>query len=483
MRWVKILGAVAVINVIARLLGFAREVVIGYQYGTTYVADSIITAFTVPNFIYLVVGGAITTAFISVYSKLAESKKQLFINNIWTILLIILSVLTVISIVFAEYFIHLLFSGLSGPSFQLTVHLYQVMAPSSLFLVIGMWLSGLWNIQGYYRLTAFATLVFNGVFLTFGAGLTGLFSTYSYAVGAVAGAFLMAFLLYTKWLKEQRPISFQIGLGPNRNEMWRFMKLALPILLGGATLQFYFLIQRIYASQLEEGIIASLNYASKMTQFPQAILMTSVTTVMYPLLSKAVGDNQNEKVSRIYQKGIRWLFILLVPATAFLMSYAKPIISVIFEYGQFDEQATARTYPLLQWLALSMLPLAMNTYITRFFYAKEQSYLPVFYSMLSVFGINIFIINMYIDQLGVYALAVGTIIATVTNMIFLMITATVKYRFTVGNPWEWSIYVLLASGLIVISKSVVASFDELLMLACGGLLTAVFILVGLRLFK
>ena len=66
-KMMKIIGAVAVINIVARLFGFLREMAISNQYGTSKTADAIITAYTIPNFIYLVVGGALTTAFISVY--------------------------------------------------------------------------------------------------------------------------------------------------------------------------------------------------------------------------------------------------------------------------------------------------------------------------------------------------------------------------------------------------------------------------------
>ncbi|HLR67530.1 MAG TPA: hypothetical protein VK105_10455 [Virgibacillus sp.] len=59
-RFFKIVGTITIINIVARLFGFAREVIIGYQYGTTYQADSIISAFTLPNFLYIVLGGAVT---------------------------------------------------------------------------------------------------------------------------------------------------------------------------------------------------------------------------------------------------------------------------------------------------------------------------------------------------------------------------------------------------------------------------------------
>src|SRR3954451_12676044 len=76
-KMLKIIGAVAVINIVARLFGFLREVVIANQYGATVSADAIVTAYTIPNFIYLVVGGALTTAFISVYHS-SKSDKALY---------------------------------------------------------------------------------------------------------------------------------------------------------------------------------------------------------------------------------------------------------------------------------------------------------------------------------------------------------------------------------------------------------------------
>lgn len=44
-KFLKIVGAVAIINIAARLFGFLREMVIGYQYGVSYASDSIFTAY------------------------------------------------------------------------------------------------------------------------------------------------------------------------------------------------------------------------------------------------------------------------------------------------------------------------------------------------------------------------------------------------------------------------------------------------------
>ncbi|MBO8157879.1 MAG: murein biosynthesis integral membrane protein MurJ [Bacillaceae bacterium] len=444
MRFLKILGAVAVINVLARLFGFFREVVIGYQYGTSYVADSIITAFTIPNFMYIVLGGAVTTAFISVYSKLSQNRQRLFSHHVFTLLVLVMGSVTILFMVFPGFWMNLFFSGLSVESETLTKQLFVWMAPSGLLLVIAMWLSGVLNVHERFNITAFSTLLFNFSFVAIAVIFTPLMDAFSYGLGATAGAFLMAMMLWSV-IRSQKITTLQFHWGA-LPESKRFVKLALPILFGGATLQFYLFIQRIFAAQLSEGgVISSLNYASKMTQFPQAVLMTSVTTVIYPLLAKAAAAEEYEKMQRIYQQGIRLLSLLLLPVTIFVFIYAREIIEVIFEYGSFTESSTERTYPLLQIFALAMFGLAVNVYITRFFYAMENSYIPVIANVLSVFGVNIAVIALFMDTMGARAIAWGTVAGAIVNVIILAILAQKYYRLSFLNRRQFmSIVGLLA---------------------------------------
>ncbi|WP_106496182.1 murein biosynthesis integral membrane protein MurJ [Lentibacillus sp. Marseille-P4043] len=482
-RFLKILGAVTVINIVARLLGFAREVIIGYQYGTTYHADSIITAFTIPNFIYIVIGGAITTAFISVYSKLSKAIKDEFVQTIFTGLSVIVGILTILFMIFPEFWIQLFFSGMTEEALSLTSELFVWMAPATLFLALSMGLSGLHNVHDNFRLTSFSTFIFNAVFLVVGVGLTPYMMEYSYGLGASLGAFLMfAILIYYIWKQRIAPLRFKFVKLP---ETKRFLKLALPIVFGGATVQFYFIIQRIYAANLNEGVISSLNYASKMTQFPQAVLMTSVTTIIYPLLAKAVGEKDFAKVKNAYKKGFRMLTLILLPATIFIFIYAKEIITFIFEYGDFDVSSTNRTYPLLQLFSLSILGLAVNTYITRFFYAMENAYLPIILNVISVFGVNIFVISVLIEKLGASAIALGTVIGTFVNMILLIIVATTKLKLIVSN-WGYIIklllFLLITTGFIWLSSIIAVSYI-IISLCIGGIVTLLMVLGGLKVVR
>nr|WP_042358228.1 lipid II flippase MurJ [Geomicrobium sp. JCM 19055] len=77
---IAIIGAVTIINLVSRLIGYFREMLVAYQFGFSFQADSIATAYTIPNFLYIVLGGALTSAFVSVYSKIEDPERKK--NNI-----------------------------------------------------------------------------------------------------------------------------------------------------------------------------------------------------------------------------------------------------------------------------------------------------------------------------------------------------------------------------------------------------------------
>lgn len=189
-KMMKIVGAVAVINIVARLFGFLREVAISTQYGTTSTADAIVTAYTIPNFIYLVVGGGLTTAFISVYHS-TKSDKMLYVRKSFTTTLVTAVSITVVLLIFTNPVLHLFFRNRSVEEYAMIRNLYLWMMPSSIILVLATWMSGALNINGKYNLSSMAVLLYNAAFVGIAVALTSTFGPQSYGIGAMFGAILM----------------------------------------------------------------------------------------------------------------------------------------------------------------------------------------------------------------------------------------------------------------------------------------------------
>jgi len=287
-------------------------------------------------------------------------------------------------------------------------------------------MSGVLNVNGKYNLSSMAVLLYNVAFVGIAVLLTSAFGPESYGIGAMLGAVLMGGFLYMG-LRKSKLYSLKPSFGMS-DDVKRLWVIALPILFGGASLQFYILIHRIVSAQFDEGVMSAVNYASKSTGLPQAILMTAVTTVIYPLLSKKEGEGDMETIRKLYKKGMLYLVALLAPATAIAYFFAEPLISLVFERGEFTRESVLLMTPIFRVFALSMFFLAANTFITRFYYAKANSIVPVIFSVISVLGINVAVIYAMMDSFGPSAIAYGTAISAAANFVMLVIYARVKWK-------------------------------------------------------
>lgn len=484
---IKIIGAVAVINLVSRFLGFIREVIIGYHFGTSFLADSVITAYTIPNFIYVVAGGALTTAFISVYSKSEDSIIQTQIREVlYTYTVIIFSFISILFMVFPSFWTGIFFSGLSEAELKTTANLFKIMAPSTLFLVLSMFLSGILNVNERFRLTAIAPLVNNVLYVLIALLLFPILHEAAYGWGALFASIAMLFML----IKGIRKLGLST-LKPrfsmkDKEYLVRFFKISIPILLGGATLQFYFLIHRIFASSLESGFISALNYASKLVQLPQSILMAAVTTVIYPLITKRIKEQNYSELGKMYSSGMQYLLFLMIPSTIFLYFYAEEVIRIVFENGSFDYQSTLMTSNLLKITVIGMFAHAANLYVTRFYYALERAILPVVSGVLAVFGVNILIIVLFIEQYGANAIAWATTISAFIQLVILMLFARWKLNLVIDGIRNILKQILLGVIIVIIVIALVQWVpvkSDIIKLGIGFLTIAVCVVGGSYMLK
>lgn len=415
------------INIFARLFGFLREAVIGYQFGTTDMSDSIINAYTIPNFLYLVIGGAFTTAFISIYHKTSTSITD-YIRRTFTTILLAITAVTAVFLVFADPILAWAFKPEDAVELAVLKSLYYWMLPSTILLVLSTWMSGVLNINEKYNLSSFAVLVYNLAFLVISVILAEIYGPVGYGIGALFGAvFMFFFLVYG--VRNVKEMSFKpsFARAADQRELW---KVALPIMIGGATGQLYIMIQRFFTNDLADGVVSAMNYATKMSQFPQALLITAVTTVIFPMLSKKENAGDTEGVKMLYVKGMRLLYIAILPVSVYFYFQAEVVVRVVFEYYKFDAASTAIMAPLVQIFSTTMFFLAANMYVTRFYYAKGNSMLPVLLSLICVFGVNIGVILLLIDALGADAIALATLISSVINLLLLVSVLRWKYQLS-----------------------------------------------------
>ncbi|MGD7024738.1 murein biosynthesis integral membrane protein MurJ [Rossellomorea vietnamensis] len=409
----KSIGIVTIITLITKIAGFIREVVIGVNLGTTKAADFVTFALTFPTFLYLIVGGAFTTAFITVYQKIETlEKKGDFVNNVNKIVNIIVFLLV----------IGLLILLLIFPSiFRYDTISFLLVLPALFFYIKASFFSGVLNAYKHFIESAYALLLNNLTFLLIITILDWMVEEqiYIYTLSFTIASSLMYFYLRLKLKK--------LNLHPKKSRLnnlkgkstKRLFSLSLPIILGGASTQLLALFQRFYAVKLEEGYIAAVNYASKLVLLPQGIIMTGVTTVIFPYLAQMAGKKEYEKIGNMYYTGERMLFYILIFISINVFILSEDIVKLIFEYGSFDKHSTYKTSIMLKFMVTSMYFSASSIFITRYYYAFEQNKFPVITGFITVFILNPIFFILLFPFWGEIALPLATTFSVVIQHFLL----------------------------------------------------------------
>ncbi len=69
-------AVIAVFTLLSKILGFLREVALAYVFGASAATDAYLVAFTVPNVIFAVLGGALTVMAVPLFASYASAGKK-----------------------------------------------------------------------------------------------------------------------------------------------------------------------------------------------------------------------------------------------------------------------------------------------------------------------------------------------------------------------------------------------------------------------
>jgi putative peptidoglycan lipid II flippase len=155
-------------------------------------------------------------------------------------------------------------------------------------------------------------------------------------------------------------------------EKKHFNSLFLPGILGNSTPQISAFIDTILATFLMTGSVSFLFYANRVFQLPLAIIAIATATVLFPSVSKALKNHQEEKAYENLKQAFWLLTFLLGISMIGGILLAEPIVWLLFERGKFTEVETMQTVLVLQMYMIGLLPFGLAKLFSLFLYASHQ---------------------------------------------------------------------------------------------------------------
>ena len=150
---------------ISAIMGFLRERLLAGKFGAGNELDVYYAAFTIPDFVaLLLVFGAISAAIIPIFnSYLVKSKDEAwrYISALFNVFLAILIVVCIVFIIFAPLLVSWIAPGFSPEKQQMTALLMRIMFLSPIILGISNIMSGLLQVFHRFLVTALAPIMYN----------------------------------------------------------------------------------------------------------------------------------------------------------------------------------------------------------------------------------------------------------------------------------------------------------------------------------
>ncbi len=415
-------GMVGLVTLLSRFFGLARDSAIAYVLGTRAAADAFYVAFRIPNLLRrLLAEGNLTMSFVPVFTESMKRSKQEakdVVDITFSLLLILLSIVTVAGVLGAAFFVRMTALGFSEDpqKFELTVLLTRITFPYIFFVSLGALAMGILNARKRFLTPAFSPVLLNVGIIAGAALLARYFSTPSIGIawGVIVGGVLQLLIQIPSLVKE--------GFFPRLNFNWRhpavrkIAKLMLPSIYGSAVYQINLLAITFMASYLPTGAVSYLWYADRVIEFPLGVFAISLATVVLPTLSEHAADRDFVKMKQAFRRALSTVWLVNIPAAVGLAVLAEPIIAVLFYRGGFTQESTRLTAQTLQCFAVGLPFVSATRITTSAFYAVQNSKKPVIAANIAVV-VNILAGLALIGPLQHRGLALGVSLGSVANFL------------------------------------------------------------------
>ncbi len=455
---VRAAGIVGAATMISRVFGLVRDMVIAAFFGASWMTDAFWIAFRIPNMLRRLLGeGSLTISFVPVFTEYLEKKSKEeaieLAQNVFTILSIILAVVSVLGILLSPIIVGILAPGfISDPhKFSLTVFLNQLMFPYIFFIALVALCMGILNSFRHFTAPALSPVLLNIAMIATAFALRPFFNEpiTSLAIGVLIGGVLQLAMQWPVLLKFGIKFKFRFNLRhPGLKQIGMLM---LPAIFSAGVGTINTLITgMILASLLPSGSVTYLFYADRIMELPLGIFAIAIGTAALPSFSKHVATDQMDELKSGIAFSLRLMLFVTIPAMVALMALNLPIISVLFQRGAFDARAAQLTGQALFCYALGLWALSVLRVFISSFFALHDSKWPLKAAIVALI-VNIVASVALMYPLKHNGIALALSISAAVHVLILAFVLRNKIGTYLNRAFFMAILKIILSALIMLA--------------------------------
>ena len=426
---------------VSRILGFLRELVTAAFYGTTRAMDLFVVAFTIPTFFRHFLGeDVVERAFMPPFKRLVSQQKYSsawrLISSCLNIMIILLLVLMTLLYFIAPLVVKIIAPGLENELLPQAVTMAYWILPFMVIIGIAAFAGGVLNFFEMNKIYALAPAMMSvGVIIGI-LSFRSFLGIYALPAGFLLGGLLELLIqvpfLFKEKIRQKAQARYHFKIDVKEQEFRTVGRESKFIFFKSLLDQSVEIVDRILASFLLVGSIASLWFAQRLIQLPVAIIGLAISRSLIPYLTEKKALVQDDDFIAGIRLGIQLNFTLILPTIMLIVVMAKPIISIVYQRGSFDAESTRLTAIAFWCYSLGLLGISLNAFFSRLFAVFQKNRIPfyvaIFYSLFNI-GLKFILVKTALKHGGV-ALASSIAFTASSFLLFYFLSREIKHQIS-----------------------------------------------------
>lgn len=461
-------AVIAASVLLSRILGLGRDALIAGLIGVNVESDLYFDAFLIPDLLnYFLAGAYLTITLVPILSRHleagdSEAASRAF-SSVFRFMTIAIVALTALMWMLAGPLVELVFPKIEEA--DRLVSMTRLVLPAQVFLVLGALLMAVQYTHKRFVIPAAAPLVYNLGIIVGGVvgSAIGEPSPEAFLVGAVVGAAVGNFGL--QWYGARRTGTWFTSVVKGESTVREYLVLAVPLMIGQSVAVLDEQFVRLLGQFAGEGATAALSFARRLNMVPIGVIAQAAGVAAFPFLASLYARGSHDELVETTGRAARKTLFVAAAATAGLVVLARPLVRVVFQYGEFGTDDAELVTSLLVLMAFSIPAWGLHQLLARHFYAKRKMWTPVLVgTVFSLVAIPTWL-GLY-DLMGVEGFALASTLVMIGYALGLL----VAWGFDSG----WAAVRRLAPVFVrsMVSASVAAGLGLLVvnaMIVGGGL--------------
>ena len=441
---------VSAMTFISRISGLIRDIALANYLGSGAAADAFFVAFRIPNLFRRVFAeGAFSLAFVPVFSQYHHTRSELqtreFVNRMLARLGLAVFLVCVLGVVFSDQLIGLIAPGFKADpeKFKMASDALRITFPYLFFISLVAMAAGIFNTFDRFAIPAITPVLLNICLIIAAVVFVPGHQNPTVVLAiAVCLSGLLQLLIQIPFLKKQAILpmpSFKPATDKQSDGVKRVFKLMLPVIYGSSVAQINSIINTVLASFLVTGSVSWLYYSDRLMEFPLALFVLAIATVILPNLSKQHSEGNTKEFSRLLDWGLRVVLLIVVPAVVGMFVLSGPLMATLFQYNEFTAHDTLMSSASLKAYSFALIGLAFVKVLAPGFYARQDTKTPVKIGVIAMLANLVFALILVWPYKHVGLATAFTLSAWVNAILLLLLL--LRLKFYIPEP-GWPSYLL-----------------------------------------